>query len=58
MNTVFVHAHHQPISALAVSDGLLVTGSSDSSVKIWTIVDEGTQTLPLYPLDVPDCTGL
>ncbi|KAI9574602.1 WD40-repeat-containing domain protein [Boletus coccyginus] len=39
-NTVTVHAHSRPISAISGSGGLLVTGSSDSSVKIWTIIDE------------------
>ncbi|KAF9226501.1 WD40 repeat-like protein [Gyrodon lividus] len=39
-STVSIHAHQQPISALVVSESLLVTGSSDSSVKIWNIIDE------------------
>ncbi|KIK97989.1 hypothetical protein PAXRUDRAFT_806166 [Paxillus rubicundulus Ve08.2h10] len=39
-STITLPAHQQPISALVVSEGLLVTGSSDSSVKIWNIIDE------------------
>ncbi|KIJ20201.1 hypothetical protein PAXINDRAFT_160820 [Paxillus involutus ATCC 200175] len=39
-STATIPAHQQPVSALAVSEGLLVTGSSDSSVKIWNIIDE------------------
>ncbi|KAN0097379.1 WD40-repeat-containing domain protein [Tylopilus felleus] len=39
-NTATVHAHSQPISALSALGGLLVTASSDSSVKIWMIIDE------------------
>ncbi|KAF8842300.1 WD40 repeat-like protein [Paxillus ammoniavirescens] len=39
-STATIPAHQQPVSALVVSEGLLVTGSSDSSVKIWNITDE------------------
>ena len=56
-NTTTVHAHSQPISALSASGGLLATGSSDSAVKIWTIIDEqetGAQTRRFYPLEGPD----
>ncbi|KAH7887804.1 WD40-repeat-containing domain protein [Phlebopus sp. FC_14] len=36
-STCLIQAHQQPVSALAVSEELLVTGSSDSSVKIWSV---------------------
>ncbi|KIJ69988.1 hypothetical protein HYDPIDRAFT_104660 [Hydnomerulius pinastri MD-312] len=60
-NTAAIQAHHQPVSALTVSGGILVTGSSDSSVKVWSIDHEEqdkiqeAQVIPLqgrYPLAV------
>ncbi|KAI6047250.1 WD40-repeat-containing domain protein [Pisolithus marmoratus] len=60
--TVDVKAHNKPISALAVCDNLVATGSSDSSVKIWNIRHgvekdelEECQTISLsgrYPLAI------
>ncbi|KAJ4482703.1 WD40 repeat-like protein [Lentinula lateritia] len=51
-------AHKQAISALAVSDDWLATGSSDATVKLWKLPQDGTavenlQTISLsgrYPL--------
>ncbi|KAI6105643.1 WD40-repeat-containing domain protein [Pisolithus sp. B1] len=60
--TVTVEAHSKPISALAVCGNLVATGSSDSSVKIWSIKQESEkdeldecQTISLsgrYPLAI------
>lgn len=62
MCTVAIQAHSRPISALAVCDNLVATGSSDSSVKTWNIRQgaerdefEERQTISLsgrYPLAV------
>ncbi|KAG8686683.1 hypothetical protein FRC09_013977, partial [Ceratobasidium sp. 395] len=57
------HAHKEPISAIAVSEDLVITGSSDATLKSWHFlrsdvgagqVTEG-QTIDLkrrYPLDI------
>ncbi|KAI6034199.1 WD40-repeat-containing domain protein [Pisolithus microcarpus] len=59
---VSFEAHSKPISALAVCDNVVATGSSDSSVKIWNLKQESEndeldecQTISLsgrYPLAV------
>ncbi|KAH9844010.1 WD40 repeat-like protein, partial [Rhodofomes roseus] len=57
-STYTVRAHEKPISALAVHGTLLVTGASDSTVKIWRIKQNGleeTQTINIrgkYPLSL------
>ncbi|KAG6337364.1 hypothetical protein ID866_1737 [Astraeus odoratus] len=64
--TLTSEAHKQPISALTALDDVLVTGSSDSSIKVWNIkhgemevVLEESQTIPLqgrYPLAIAATT--
>ncbi|KAF8450443.1 WD40-repeat-containing domain protein [Boletus edulis BED1] len=55
-NTATVHAHPQPISAISGLGSLLVTGSSDSSVKIWTITD-GQDSLKVEMFQVISLQG-
>ncbi|KAI6003932.1 WD40-repeat-containing domain protein [Pisolithus albus] len=54
--TVSFEAHSKPISALAVCDNVLATGSSDSSVKIWNI-KQGSEKDELDECQTIDLSG-
>jgi len=48
-----IQAHAQPISCMSYFDGYLVTGSSDSTVKVWTVDPKDDAGMLIVSLSQP-----